>query len=93
MGSNSLNMGEEMAQTAVVDRLVPICVAQFTQDPQRDTKLKELSELNSAWKRDQYVRAQGWATMPFEKEPDRLVADKCVEQIMQNNRYATTAGK
>ena len=86
LGSNSMNMGEEMAQTAVVERLVPICVAQFNQDPQRDTKLKEFGKLTSAWKRDQYVRSQGWATMPFEKEPDRLVAEKCVEQIMQNSQ-------
>ena len=85
LGSNSLNMGEEMAQTAVLDRLTPICVAQFNQDPKRDTKLKEFGKLRSSWKRDQYVRGQGWATMPFEKEPDRLVADKCAEQIMQDS--------
>ena len=85
LGSNSLNMAEGMAQAAVVDRLVPICVAQFNQDPQRDAKFRELSDLNSSWKRDQYIRAQGWATMPFENKPDRLVADKCAEQIMQNS--------
>ena len=85
LGSNSLDMGEDMARQAVVDRLVPICVAKFNQDPQKDTKLKALSELTSVWKRDQYVRAQGWATMPFETEPDRLVADQCADQIMREN--------
>ena len=34
-------------------------------------------------KRDKYVKAQGWATMPFEKEPDSEVAEKCAEKIMQ----------
>ena len=84
LGSNSMNMGEEMAQAAVVDRLTPICVAQFNQDPERDKKLKEFKETDY-WKRDQYIKDQGWATMPFEKEPDSLVADKCSVRIMDNS--------
>ena len=82
LGSNSLDMGEEMARNAVVERLVPMCVAQFNQDPERDNKLKILKEKNS-WDRDKYVKAQGWATMPFEKEPDSRVADRCSELIMK----------
>jgi len=82
LGSNSLNMGEEMAQTAVVDRLTPICVAQFNQDSEKDKKLKEFKETDS-WKREQYVKDQGWATMPFEKEPDSRVADSCSALIMK----------
>ncbi len=85
LGSNSLNMGEEMAQTAVVDRLAPICVAQFNQDPARAQKLEKIKEIDS-WKRAEYVRNQGWATIPFEKEPDRRVADRCSELIMKNNQ-------
>ena len=80
LGSKSLNMGEEMAQTAVVERLTPICVEQFNQDPERDNKLKEFKEVDS-WKQDQYVKDQGWATMPFEKKPDSRVADRCSELI------------
>ena len=71
-----------MAEAAVVDRLVPICVAQFNQDPEKDKKLEELMA-KSSWDRDKYVREQGWATVPFEKEPDSKVADKCTDQIMQ----------
>ena len=81
LGSNSLNMGEEMSRNAVVERLAPICVAQFNQDPEKDNKLKEFKEIDS-WKREQYVKAQGWATMPFEKEPDSRVADRCSALIM-----------
>jgi len=84
LGSNSLDIGEEMAQTAVLDRLTPICVAQFNQDLEKDKKLKELKELDY-WKRDEYVKNQGWATMPFEKEPDSLVADNCSARIMDNS--------
>ena len=85
LGSNSMNMGEKMAQTAVLDRLTPICVAQFNQDPERDNKLKEFKKID-IWKRDQYVKDQGWATMPFEKEPDSRVAYECSALIMKNNR-------
>ena len=83
LGSNSLNMGEKMARNAVVERLTPICVAQFNQDLERDKKLKEFKEIDS-WKKDQYVKDQGWATMPFEKEPDSRVADSCSALIAKN---------
>jgi hypothetical protein len=73
---------EEMAEEAVLKRLTPICVAQFMQDPNKEDRLKELKETDS-WKRGDYVKAQGWATMPGEKEPDSKVAYRCVELIME----------
>jgi len=73
---------EEMAKQAVVDRLAPICVAQFQQDPNREERLKELKELDS-WKRGDYVKEQGWATMPGEKEPDSKVAEECARRLME----------
>ncbi|MFQ5574774.1 MAG: hypothetical protein ACE5E0_04015 [Terriglobia bacterium] len=73
---------QQMTLDAIVDRLAPICVAQFNQDPEKDQKLKELEETNS-WERDAYVEKQGWATMPGEKESDSGVADKCANQIAQ----------
>ncbi len=81
-GGTAQTTAEEMAEDAVIERLTPICVAQFNQDPERDKKLKELKDYDS-WKRDEYVRKQGWATIPYEKEPDSKVAEKCTEQIMQ----------
>ena len=84
LGSNSMDMGEEMAQSAVLDRLTPICVAQFNQDPEKAQKLKELKEIDS-WKRGEYVRKQGWATIPFEKDPDSRVSDRCSELIMKDS--------
>ena len=80
-GGTAQTTAKEMAEAAVVDRLVPICIAQFNQDPEKDQKLKELKE-KSSWERNEYVNKQGWATMPFEKEPDREVTDKCAEQIL-----------
>ena len=76
------NKAEEMAEEAVVARLAPICVVQFLQDPEKDKKLKELKE-TSSWERDDYVKKQGWATMPGEKEPDSKVADECARRLVE----------
>ncbi len=80
-GGTAREMAEEMAVEAVVDRLTPICVAQFNQDPEKVQKLKELKKTDS-WTRNSYVEKQGWATMPSEKKPDSKVAAECASQIM-----------
>ena len=75
---------EEMAEEAVVDRLAPIAVTQFMQDPNKEEHLKELKKRDSYGmnNRTDYVKKQGWATMPGEKEPDNRVADECTRRIM-----------
>jgi hypothetical protein len=70
------------AQDAVALRLVPICVAQFNLDPQNAPKLIELKAITSSWERPDYVKKQGWATMPGEKTPDNNVADACAKLLM-----------
>ena len=81
-GGTAGKMAEEKADEAVVDRLAPICVEQFNQDPEKDQKLKELKETDS-WQRDTYVQKQGWATMPGEKEPERNIADECARRLVE----------
>ena len=81
-GSTAQRMAEEMAEDAVLDRLAPICVVKFNQDPEKDQKLKELKK-ESSWQRDDYVIKQGWATMPGEKEPDRKVANECARRLVE----------
>jgi hypothetical protein len=73
---------QEITNDAVVQRLSSICVAQFNQDSQKDQKLTELKGISS-YQRDDYVREQGWATMPGEEQSDRKVADACAKQLMQ----------
>lgn len=73
-----------MATAAVMNRLAPIAVAQFMQDPNKEDRLKEMKKLEF-WgenNRSDYVQKQGWATMPGEKEPDRRIADECVRRLM-----------
>jgi hypothetical protein len=76
--STARNMAEEI----VVTRLAPICVVQFKSDPGRDQKLKELKEAGT-WQGGDYVKKQGWATMPGEAEPATRVADECAKLLMR----------
>jgi len=76
---------EEMAEQAVIDRLAPICVAQFQQDPEKDKKLKELKEKNT-WDQGDYVEKQGWATMPGSDSPDSEVASACARRILESKK-------
>lgn len=71
----------EMTQTAIVDRLVPICVMQFNMDADKVRKLVEIKKAES-WTRGDFVAKQGWATMPGSKEADSDVAEGCAEKIV-----------
>jgi dienelactone hydrolase len=79
-GSTALKMAEAKGEDAVVDRLAPFCVARVNADPKKAEKIKELKDV-SAWERGDYVKKQGWATMPGEKEPDSKIADACAKLI------------
>jgi hypothetical protein len=78
----ALQRAEVNAQGAVVERLAPICVAQFNQDAERGQKLGEFKELTTSTQRATFVKEQGWATMPGETGPDNRVATECANQIM-----------
>ncbi len=73
---------QTMAKEAVVERLAPICVAQFNLDPEKESKLDEMSGLTSNG-RNQFVRDQGWATISGEENPDRKVADACTRLLLE----------
>ena len=84
-GWTTAGAAQEMTKSVMIQRLVPICVDQFNQDTQKDQKLIELQG-TSSYQRDDYVKNQGWATMPGETEPDHQVADSCAKLIVQNNQ-------
>jgi hypothetical protein len=80
-GGSAQKTAEVMAKDAVVQRLAPMCVAQFNQDPGKDQKLTELKD-TSTWQRGDYIEKQGWATMPGEEKPDSKVADGCAKLLV-----------
>ena len=79
-GNTAQQMAATAAENSVANRLATICVEQHNQDPEKDQKLKTMMKKN-AWERGEYIRAQGWATMPGEKDPDRKTSSKCAELI------------
>jgi hypothetical protein len=79
-GNQARKIAATVAEDAVVQRLAPICVTQFNQDPARDQKLEEFIKASS-YQRRTYVQEQGWATMPGEESPDRKVVDECVRLL------------
>ena len=81
-GGSAQAMAVQSGTDAVVQRLAPICVYQFNQDPEKDQKLTELKD-TSTYQRRAYVEDQGWATMPGEEEPDSKVADECAKRLME----------
>jgi hypothetical protein len=76
---------QKMTTDAVAQRLSTICVGQYNQDPQKDQKLTQLQE-TSPYQRDDFVKEQGWATMPGEDKPDNKVADGCAKLIVQSGQ-------
>ena len=73
-----------MATDAVMNRLAPIAVEQFMQDPNKEARLNEMKKLNTWGENDRsnFVQKQGWATMPGEKEPDEQIADEVAIRLM-----------
>ena len=84
-GGTARSMAEATGEDAVVKRLAPICIVQFKQDPMKDQKLKEVKDTET-WQRGEYIKKQGWATMPGEQEPDRKVAVECVKLLMLTSK-------
>ena len=72
----------EISTNAVMDRLAPISLTQFMQDPNRKERLKEMKDLDS-WKRGEYVQKQGWVTMPGSKSPNREIDYEVAKRIME----------
>ena len=73
---------KQISSEAVLDRLGPISVAQFMEDPNKDVRLNELKKLDS-WKRVDFVKEQGWAIMPGEQKADYDVANDCARRLLE----------
>lgn len=82
LGSTAMKSGTAMAQEAVIQRLAPMCLAQFKQDPEKEDKFNMMKDKYD-WDKEKFIREQGWATMPFEEEPDDNVAVLCSKLITE----------
>ena len=80
-GGTAKKMADTIGEEAVVKRLGPMCVVQFRLDGDKVQKLKGL-KATGTWEQTEYVKKQGWATMPGEKDADSKVADECVKLLL-----------
>jgi hypothetical protein len=76
-------MGVAVSEEAVAKRLAPLCVGRFNDDPKKAGKLKEFREVSNSWEKTDYIKKQGWATMPGEQEPVSSVAEECGKLLMK----------
>jgi hypothetical protein len=83
-GSTAQRTATTMANSAVVQRLTSICVAQFQLDPAKDQKLIDLKAASS-YQQGTYVKEQGWATMPGDEQSDTKVATECAKVLAALN--------
>ena len=80
--STAEDRGKQIAKEAVLEQLIPICVAQYLKDPNKVERFAEMKE-KSYWQRDDYVEKIGWSNMPGSESSVRGVADKCEKQIIE----------
>ena len=80
-GGTAQKMADASGEDAVVKRQAPVCVLQFTQDTRKSQKLQGLKETGT-WEPADFVKKQGWATMPGEQEPDNKVAGECAKLLL-----------
>jgi len=83
-GGTAQKAATTLANDAVVQRLTAICVAQFQQDSAKETKLVELKAITS-YRQSEYVKEQGWASMPGDEQSDTKVAAACAKLLVQLN--------
>ena len=73
---------QETSEKAVIDHLVPICLHQFRAQADSASKLDALRGLDR-WKREDFVRDQGWSTMPGSDSPAAGVARECAARLAE----------
>jgi hypothetical protein len=80
-GATAKQDASAYAEKAKVALLVPICVAQFQNDPKAKASLAALMA-KDRWDQADYVTKGGWATMPGSTaEPSRDVAEECARKL------------
>ncbi|ETX01757.1 hypothetical protein [Candidatus Entotheonella palauensis] len=72
---------QDRAQVTFRDALTPICVAQFHADADKEVKHQRLKD-TSNWKRSDFIKQQGWATMPGSEHPETRIAEECARRIL-----------
>lgn len=79
-GGSAEKMAQSLANDAVTQAMVPVCLDMSTADLERDAKLTTIRDATS-FNRRKAVMATGWATFPGTEEPNRDLAEACIEGL------------
>ena len=79
-GGTSAEMSKKLSKSAVAEALTPYCLALSISDPSSIDIMKKLNEGTSYNKRGILEKA-GWATPLGASEPDRALANSCLNAI------------
>lgn len=79
-GGKAAQMASSQAHLEVVSALVPICIEQSKRDPLVAEILARLKNAEYYPRRDMLMNT-GWATMPGSSDPNRNVANACMDKL------------
>jgi hypothetical protein len=80
-GGTSQAMATLAGKTARGELASAICIERFNAAPDAIARLAEFKALADNYKQRQFVEAGGWATMPGQTTPDRLVVQGCTTAL------------
>lgn len=82
-GGTAQEMANASGKEAAISAMAPVCVAQFKMlSPNNQTAELTALKAESSYKRDDFVIAKGWATMPGSDEPNNEIAQRCASLLM-----------
>lgn len=73
-------MAAAMAHNAVITALVPVCLNQAQNDPNRVAELATI-KAKAVYQRQDAVMAAGWATVPGSTKPNMDLARSCATAL------------
>ena len=81
---SAAEMVKRESDKAVLAALTPVCIAQFNSETESAQAVHLAAlEKERSWKQPDYVKQQGWATMPGTAEPDPKVAKTCAKELLK----------
>jgi hypothetical protein len=76
-------LADRQSSVAVVNALVPVCVAQSKLDPNGTTKIDAMTKMVTSYEKRDFVMKAGWATASGSESPNGDVATACADVLVK----------
>lgn len=80
-GGTAQEMATKAAADARTELAASVCLHQFVNGPHAKSQLASLKGVDS-WKRDSFIEAGGWVTLPGAEKPVAGAARLCADQLL-----------